>query len=148
MTSTITCRAAFGRKYNRLDASTLVSAIKEGIVLVGGFGLTDFYPSKKLFQLISFMKGKLRKIDEKVDSALQNIINKHMSETLVSSESGEDEQETEDLVDVLLRIQKGGSLDIPITIDDIKAVVCVSIYLMLLCSLSDASCTYVLCQML
>ena len=59
MTSTITCRAAFSRKYDRLDASKSVSEIKERLVLVGGFSLANFYPSNKLFQVISPMKGKI-----------------------------------------------------------------------------------------
>ena len=122
-TSTLTCRAVFGRKFDSLDASAFVLAVKEGTVLAGGFCLSDFYPSKKLLQAISPMRGNIEKVVEKMDNVLQNIINHHMSD----QETKDGEQEIEDLVDVLLRVQKSGSLEIPITTDHIKAVIVVSI---------------------
>ena len=127
MTSTITCRAAFGNKYDSLDAWTLVSAIKEALNLAGGFNLADLYPSKKLLQVISPMRAKVEKVVKIIDDALVNIINEHMPDSETKGSSGEGEQEIEDLVDVLLRVQKSGSLEIPITTDHIKAVIVVSI---------------------
>ena len=129
MTSTIICRAAFGSRYDSQDALTSISAIKEAIILAGGFNLADFYPSKKLLKVISPMRAKVEKVVEIIDDALVNIINEHMPDSETKGSSGDGEQEIEDLVDVLLRVQKSGSLEIPITTNHIKAVISLSCYL-------------------
>ena len=107
----------------------MVSAVEEASIIVGGFNLDDLYPSKKLLQVISPMRAKSEKFVKIIDNALENNINEHMPDSETKGSSGDGEQEIEDLVDVLLRVQKSGSLEIPITTDHIKAVISVSIYL-------------------
>ncbi|KAL7207594.1 hypothetical protein ACSBR1_029526 [Camellia fascicularis] len=70
-----------------------VSIVEEVADLIGGFTIVDMYPSVKLFQVISGIR-----------------------------QSGKGEAE-EDLVDVLLRIQKHGDLQFPLTDNNIKAVI-------------------------
>ena len=117
--------SAFGDKVNDRDAMTLILGLKEGNRLAAGFDIADLYPSKKFLQVVSGVRAKLEKIHVKIDRVLQTIVDSHVTE----NEGGESEREgtKEDLVDVLLRLQKSGTLAIPIRTDNIKAVVTVSV---------------------
>ena len=123
LTSTIVCRAAFGSKCKDQDAFTLLS--KEAISLAGGFELSDLFPSRKFLHAVSGLKSKLEKIQRKLDKILDNIINDHR-ENQMSAATGKGEPWKDDLVDVLLGLQQSGSLEFPITTDNIKAVILVS----------------------
>jgi hypothetical protein len=73
------------------------------------------------------LKSKVEKIHKRVDKILDNVVRKHQEKRGNGNKS---EIEKEDLMDVLLRVQQSGSLDIELTINDIKAVIWVSnIYL-------------------
>ncbi|CAL5402677.1 unnamed protein product [Camellia sinensis] len=114
----VTARAAFGKK-NR-DQEELMEAMDEVVALYGGFSVADMYPSVKLLQVMSGMRRKLEKLHKRVDQILENIVNEHR-EKKTQRESGRGE--AEDLVDVLLRVQKDGELEFPLTDDNIKAVI-------------------------
>uniref|UniRef100_A0A2N9IEN8 Cytochrome P450 n=1 Tax=Fagus sylvatica TaxID=28930 RepID=A0A2N9IEN8_FAGSY len=120
LTSTIVCRAAFGSNCKDQDAFTLLS--KEAISLAGGFELADLFPSRKFLHAVSGLKSKLEKIQRKFDKILDNIINDHR-ENQMSAATGKGEPWKDDLVDVLLGLQQSGSLEFPITTDNIKAVI-------------------------
>jgi cytochrome P450 len=123
LTSTIVCRAAFGSNCKDQDAFTLLS--KEAISLAGGFELADLFPSRKFLHAVSGLKSKLEKIQRKFDKILDNIINDHR-ENQMSAATGKGEPWKDDLVDVLLGLQQSGSLEFPITTNNIKAVILVS----------------------
>lgn len=114
----VTARAAFGKK-NR-DQEEFMEAMDEVVALYGGFNVADMYPSVKLLQVMSGMRRKLEKLHKRVDQILENIVNEHR-EKKTQRESGRGE--AEDLVDVLLRVQKDGELEFPLTDDNIKAVI-------------------------
>jgi hypothetical protein len=54
-------------------------------------------------------------------------VRKHQEKRARVNEGNNCEIEKEDLMDVLLRVQQSGSLDIQLTINNIKAVIWVSI---------------------
>ncbi|CAL5405368.1 unnamed protein product [Camellia sinensis] len=114
----VTARAAFGKKSR--DQEEFIEAMDEVLKLFGGFSVADMYPSVKLLQVMSGMRRKLEKLHKRVDQILENIVNEHR-ERKTERESGRGE--AEDLVDVLLRVQKGGELEFPLTDDNIKAVI-------------------------
>ncbi|XP_062162534.1 cytochrome P450 71D8-like isoform X2 [Alnus glutinosa] len=114
-TTTILCRAAFGSKYKDQDA--FLSLTKETTSLASGFELADLFPSQKIVHLISGTKAKLEKIHGKIDKILENIIHEHKENQKSAS------TEQEDLVDVLLGLQKSGTLEFPITTNNIKGVI-------------------------
>ncbi|XP_062160977.1 cytochrome P450 71D8-like [Alnus glutinosa] len=93
-TTTILCRAAFGSKYKDQDAF---------------LSLTKLLPCGT--------KAKLGKIHGKIDKILENIIHEHKENQKSAS------TEQEDLVDVLLGLQKSGTLEFPITTNNIKGVI-------------------------
>ncbi|KAL7249124.1 hypothetical protein ACSBR1_011317 [Camellia fascicularis] len=97
-----------------------VSIVEEVADLIGGFTIVDMYPSVKLFQVSSGIRGTLEKMHKRFDQILENIVNEHRERKRIT-ESGKGEEE--DLVDVLLRIQKHGDLEFPLTDNNIKAVI-------------------------
>ncbi|KAF3451208.1 hypothetical protein FNV43_RR07301 [Rhamnella rubrinervis] len=121
--SSIASRAAFGYKCKDKDA--FIPLAKELVSLAGGFDLVDLFPENKFLQSISRVRVKLEKIHFKVDQILENIIHQHKQDHVITKDdAGEDhEPRKEDLVDVLLRLQQGGSLEFPISTDNIKAVI-------------------------
>jgi cytochrome P450 len=119
-TTTVLCRAAFGSICK--DQDEFLSLTKKTVAYAGGFELADLFPSRKFVHLISGTKSKLKKIHAKMDKILENIIREHR-ENRTSTASAK----TEDLVDVLLGLQRSGTLELPITTNNIKGVIFVSI---------------------
>jgi cytochrome P450 len=124
LTSTIVSRAAFGSKCK--DQNEFRSLVNEIISLSGGFELPDLFPSQKIVHVISGMKAKLEKIHRKIDKILENIIHEHRENKMSAS------AEQEDFVDGLLGLQQSGKLEFPITTNNIKAIILVSIYAIIL----------------
>ncbi|KAF8409710.1 hypothetical protein HHK36_005789 [Tetracentron sinense] len=123
VTNSITARAAFGKKCK--DQDVFILMVKEALILAGGFGVADIFPSLKLLHVLSGMRPKLERIHRKIDKILDDIINEHrankMAKKGTNCESG-----YEDLVDVLLRLQECGGLEFPLTTNNIKGVILVS----------------------
>ncbi|KAL2525483.1 Cytochrome [Abeliophyllum distichum] len=118
--SSMTCRAAFGEVLKGKD--TMILLMKEGTALAGGFELADFFPSSKLLQVMSWNKNRLWKMRGKLDAILDSVINQHKV-NLATNKRGNGVLGGEDIVDVLLRLQQNGELSVPITNDNIKAVI-------------------------
>ncbi|WJX58229.1 hypothetical protein P8452_43704 [Trifolium repens] len=115
MISGITARATFGKKSKHQQV--FISKLNEVIDLLGGFCIADLYPSFKMLQWVSSAKTKMEKIHRELDIIVQDIINDHKS-------SLSEESKDEDLVDVLLRIQKENDhSQHPLTDNNIKAVI-------------------------
>ncbi|PON90266.1 Cytochrome P450, E-class, group I, partial [Trema orientale] len=121
LTSMVTARAAFGSESeDQLDA--FLSLTEEAIRLAGGFELVDLYPSSKLVKLLSRTSAKLERIHKEKDVIQENIIQRHR-EKLAHAGGENVEAEDKDLIDVLLQLQQSGTLDIPISNDNIKALI-------------------------
>ncbi|XP_048327964.2 desmethyl-deoxy-podophyllotoxin synthase-like [Ziziphus jujuba] len=68
--------------------------------------------------------NKLKKVRGKVDQILENIIHEHRQKKMTQKNGGDESRpREEDLVDVLLRLQQSGSLEFPLTIDNIKSLI-------------------------
>ncbi|KAH7843106.1 hypothetical protein Vadar_012645 [Vaccinium darrowii] len=111
--------AAFGKK--RKYQEEFISLVEEGMVLVGGFNIVDVYPSVKLLERITGIRHTLEKMHKKLDQIVENIVREHKERKKTEREKGE--AEGEDLVDVLLRIQKQGDLEFQLTDNNVKAVI-------------------------
>ncbi|XP_022853701.1 premnaspirodiene oxygenase-like [Olea europaea var. sylvestris] len=119
-TSSITSRAAFGELLR--DQDTLIKFMKKGIALAAGFDLADFYPTRNFFQYVSWNKFKLLKMRREQDLILDRIIDEH-KDNRARGKGSNGELGSEDIIDVLLRLQQSGELDVPITNDNIKAII-------------------------
>ncbi|KAL3650895.1 hypothetical protein CASFOL_007298 [Castilleja foliolosa] len=113
--STITCRAAFGEVLR--DRDTLIALMKKASAMAGGLELADLFPSFKLLHLLSWNKYKLLSMRSKLDAILSVFVEEHRLKPSSAELGGED------ILDVLLRMQKNKELEFPITNDNIKAVI-------------------------
>lgn len=120
-TFSVISRAAFGKECKERDS--LVSALKEITELASGFCVADVYPSVKWIQLISGTRRKLEALHRTTDGILQSIVDEHRER--MNSTTGGKVEADDDLVDVLLKLQVDGDLELPLTDDNIKAVILV-----------------------
>ncbi|CAL1385453.1 unnamed protein product [Linum trigynum] len=123
VTSAITSRAAFGKAQELTDAFMIV--VDNASDVLGGFRISDLYPSFKLLPVLTGFKAKLEKMREASDSVLDQIIDEHKARRRAAViKDGDDDGKKEDLVDVLLNLQEN-QLDLgapPITMEVVKAI--------------------------
>lgn len=122
LTYKITSKIIFGNKCK--EQGIFISIAKEMAVASAGANIADLFPSIKFLHLISGVKSQLEKIHQQVDRILSNIV----EEFNARSTSGKSEEDA-DLVDVLLKVQENGNLQFPLTTNNIKAIILVSIFL-------------------
>ncbi|CAI0415108.1 unnamed protein product [Linum tenue] len=125
-TCSFTFRAAFGMSAEEEAIFTeLISGISEA---VGGFRVSDLFPSLKFLPALTGYRSRLVKLHLAADAMLEDIINEHKARRRISGNAAADHrsqaQHSEDLVDILLNFQEDGTeLDFPLTTESIKAVV-------------------------
>ncbi|CAM8937287.1 unnamed protein product [Rhodiola kirilowii] len=118
LTYGITSRAAFGTKSKYQEE--YIAIVMESSKAVG-LAVCNMYPSSKLLPVITGFKYKLEKLHREADMILENIIVSHLKNK--ASRSNVDPNAKEGLLDILLRIQETGDLEIPLTRDNIKSVI-------------------------
>ncbi|TKY59971.1 cytochrome P450 family 71 protein [Spatholobus suberectus] len=115
VTNAIIARAANGKRCK--DQEAFISTMEQMLELLGGFSIADFYPSIKVIPLLTGIKTKLERAQRENDKILENMVKDHM-------ENKNSHVETqEDFIDILLKTQKKGDLEIPLTHNNIKAVI-------------------------
>ncbi|CAD5168990.1 unnamed protein product [Musa acuminata subsp. malaccensis] len=114
MTNDIAARAIIGRKCKY--QKQFLQVLNRGLEASGGFSLVDLFPSSSLVSLLSGMSLKLPRLHREMDAILSSIIQEHR-------ERNSTEQVEEDLVDVLLKVQREGSLPFAFTDVAVKAII-------------------------
>ncbi|XP_019169699.1 PREDICTED: premnaspirodiene oxygenase-like [Ipomoea nil] len=119
-TNSVTALAAFGEKSKHQER--FMTAMKKITELAGGFDLPDIFPSLTFLHSLGGAKSEMIKIHRQVDGLLDAIIDEHRAKR---RNDGTDvaRNAIEDLVDVLLRVQQSGDLEVPITLNTIKATI-------------------------
>ncbi|EXB82436.1 Cytochrome P450 71A1 [Morus notabilis] len=118
----ILCRVAFGRRFIKKEGQNrhLTGVLTEAQELFGGFCAGDFYPEWQYWvDWVTGFKKRLEKNLEDLREVCEEIIQEHVERSTdrISSTNGED------FVDVLLRVQQREDLEVPITDDNLKALV-------------------------
>ncbi|CAN4125073.1 unnamed protein product [Withania somnifera] len=119
LTNNIISRAAFGRKLESQDE--FIATLRKIVDLAGGFDLPDTFPSLKFLHPLTGAKAAMEKIHHQIDKILERVLQEHKAARRTIT--GKEKMHKEDLVDVLLRVQESGDLQVPITTDTIKAVI-------------------------
>ncbi|XP_054793183.1 cytochrome P450 71D10-like [Prosopis cineraria] len=117
LTNSIVARAAFGKKTRNIER--ILQVVEQVIKLSTGFSISDFFPSLKFISAITGMRAQAMKVQRDTDRILADIIRNHEEK---KGNSNVGEMIEEDLVDVLLKIQSGDDFEIPLSPDNIKAV--------------------------
>lgn len=118
----VLCRVAFGRNFSaegEYDKHGFQKMLEEYQELLGGFSLGDFFPSMEFIHSLTGMKSRLQKTFRRFDQLFDQMVTEHLNPM-------REKDEHKDLVDVLLEIQKNGSLQLPLTTDNVKAIILVS----------------------
>ncbi|KAL1552068.1 desmethyl-deoxy-podophyllotoxin synthase-like [Salvia divinorum] len=105
--------AAFGRK--RGEAAELRDMIEEAHGFFTFFNVVDVFPTLKFLRLFSGMKRKIEEHHRRLDRITGSIIEDRRRRDGGGGDDG-------DFLGVLLNLQCDGSLEIPLTTDNIKAV--------------------------
>ncbi|KAL3650157.1 hypothetical protein CASFOL_006560 [Castilleja foliolosa] len=113
-TSAVVCRAAFGRMIK--GDGSLERTLNEAMGMTGAFELADLFPSVEWLRRVSWNRRRLLNMRGRLDAVLDGFVEEHKLK--LGGEFG-----GEDIVDVLLRMQKSDDLKIPITDDNIKAII-------------------------
>ncbi|CAN6201008.1 unnamed protein product [Urochloa humidicola] len=108
-------RTIIGSSFKDRDA--FLTLLERMVKMVAKMSLPDLYPSSRLAMLVSRMPGKMKRQRQELVAFIDDIVREH-EENRAAGNDGK-----EDLLDVLLRIQKEGDLHVPITTDNIKSVV-------------------------
>lgn len=119
LTNDITSRAIIGDKNE--DAHEFISTLKEAVALSGRVDMFDIFPSLKMFRFLHRRLPLLEKLHLRFDKILEKIIDDHRI-----NRAAKDAEAEEDLLDILLKLQESGDLEVPITTADIKAIILVS----------------------
>ncbi|CAN0908563.1 Premnaspirodiene oxygenase [Linum grandiflorum] len=126
LSTRVTSRAALGKARERDDGFLkIVSEVSDAL---GGFRVSDFFPSLKFIPLLTGYKAKLVRIHTKLDLMLDDIINEHkiersnrQSQSVGVIAAGDNDDD--DLVNVLLNLQEAGTQEFNLTVENIKAVI-------------------------
>ncbi|XP_016442246.1 tryptamine 5-hydroxylase-like [Nicotiana tabacum] len=119
----ILCRVAFGKRFidglKEKKEKDLVSVLTETQALLAGFCVGDFFPNWEWINSVSGMKRRLMRNLKDLRRVCEEIIEEHVKRrNECCGDLGK-----EDFVDVLLRVQKRDDLEVPITDDNLKALV-------------------------
>ncbi|XP_030527511.1 desmethyl-deoxy-podophyllotoxin synthase-like [Rhodamnia argentea] len=118
----ITSRAAFGERCKYRDE--FLSFLKEVTMLGGGFELPDLFPSIWFLRYLSRMKPAWERLHKKIDLILDHIIEEHKEKLKGDGGNNEENKNArEDLVDVLLNLQKSSEMNYFIKPHVIKNIV-------------------------
>ncbi|WCJ37116.1 Cytochrome P450 726A27 [Euphorbia peplus] len=112
LTNTIMMITTIGEKCKNQEA--VMSVIDRVSEAAAGFSVADVFPSLKFLHYLSGEKGKLQKLHKETDEILEEIISEHKANAKIGSQA-------DNLLDVLLDLQKNGNLQVPLTNDNIKA---------------------------
>lgn len=127
MANRVICRAVFSMA--REDAEMFLKTAEELIVFASSFRMVDIFPTSKVVDLISVPTVRLiERVRGQMDGMLDRVIREHQEKKKMMElkGGGGEESKDEDLVDVLLRVSESGELEVPITMDNIKATIIVS----------------------
>ncbi|XP_060186531.1 premnaspirodiene oxygenase-like [Lycium barbarum] len=120
-TSSVTCRSALGKICNE-HQEKLIYLMKEILSLSIAVNLADFFPKWKFLHDLGGSKSRLLKVHGKVDEILEYVVNEHKLNR-ANGKKGNGEFGSEDLIDVMLRVRESREQQLPITDENIKAII-------------------------
>ncbi|KAL3748097.1 hypothetical protein ACJRO7_009340 [Eucalyptus globulus] len=115
----VLCRVAFRRDFSGggdYDRHGFQKMLEEYQELLGGFSIGDFFPSMEFIHSLTGTKSRLQHTFQRFDNLFDEILRDHQKENKAT-------ELHKYLVDVLLDILKNGYGDMPLTRDNVKAII-------------------------
>ncbi|PWA36048.1 cytochrome P450 [Artemisia annua] len=119
LTNNIICRVALGRTYPGLNFKYLLTDL---VNIVGSLCVGDYFPWLSFFDRLSGLKGRAENLAKKLDDFFQGVVEEHQNKRI--RENSESDQSS-DLVDILLDVQKDNATGFIIDTTTLKAVILV-----------------------
>uniref|UniRef100_A0A0D9VVH0 Cytochrome P450 n=1 Tax=Leersia perrieri TaxID=77586 RepID=A0A0D9VVH0_9ORYZ len=116
----IIARAVFGGRCRQQEEYLRV--LKEVTTMVAGFNLADFFPSSRLVRCLTSTERSLKRSHGQMVRIVDSIVEERREEKARVS-PGAAAKDDDDLLDVLLRLQKEDTLSIPLTTEIIGALI-------------------------
>ncbi|KAL4560043.1 hypothetical protein LXL04_032191 [Taraxacum kok-saghyz] len=116
LTNNIICRVAVGRAF---DGPKVTDLLNKFLDMFTVFSVGSFIPWLSWVDRLSGLEGNAKKIAKEIDEFLEDIIEEH----LVKKKCVGDENEVQDLVDILLDVQRDNAMDFHIHRDTLKALI-------------------------
>ncbi|KAJ0554274.1 putative cytochrome P450 [Helianthus annuus] len=113
LTNNVICRVALGRRYDERKFNNL---LQSAIELLGCFSLGAYIPSLRWVDQLSGLERRVDKVAKEFDEFLEGVLEEHANKNRV-------DVKCEDLVDVLLEIQRDNTTGFPLEDDMIKALI-------------------------
>jgi len=120
VTNDIVCRASLGRRYSGEAGCNLRGPLNEMMELVGAPVIGDYIPWLDWLGNVNGMYGRAKSVAKQLDQIFDQVVDEH-----VSRRGHDGDQEENDLVDVLLKIQKENTTGFQIDRTIIKALILV-----------------------
>ncbi|CAL4889574.1 unnamed protein product [Urochloa decumbens] len=114
-------RSMIGDRFERREE--FLESLAEGIKIASGFNLADLFPSSRLTRLVGGTERRAAEHHRRNFELMEYAIKQHEQRRAAMAAAQDGAVEEEDLVDVLLRIQREGGLEVPLTMGMIKAVI-------------------------
>uniref|UniRef100_A0A0E0LDW1 CUE domain-containing protein n=1 Tax=Oryza punctata TaxID=4537 RepID=A0A0E0LDW1_ORYPU len=113
-------RAVVGDRISDRDA--FLERLEEGVKVAAGFTLADVFPSSRLARALSGAARRAEAHSREMTRLMDGVIEEHCQRRAAAA-AGWPDEEDEDLLDVLLRIQKDGGLQIHLDMGTIRVVI-------------------------
>ncbi|XP_066373026.1 dolabradiene monooxygenase-like [Miscanthus floridulus] len=118
MVNDVVVRTAIGDRCKHRDE--FLHELDEAVRLTGGFSLADLYPSSRLVRRFSVAARDMGRCQKNVYRIIESIIHERkVAATRVPAERDDDD----DLLGVLLRLQREGGLQFPLTNEIVSTVI-------------------------
>ncbi|CAI0420441.1 unnamed protein product [Linum tenue] len=127
LTSRATRGSAFGKLAGDVDGEEFFKMVERIADVLGGFRVSDLFPSLTWLPVVTGFKSQLMEIHRKLDRMLDDMISEYKERRAAAVAAagkgvGGGVVETEDLLDVLLNLHESQSLDFSLTLENVKAV--------------------------
>jgi cytochrome P450 len=118
MVSDVVVRTAIGDRCKHRDE--FLHELDEAVRLTGGFSLADLYPSSRLVRRFSFAARDMGRCQKNVYRIIESIIHERK---VAATRVPPAERDDGDLLGVLLRLQREGGLQFPLTNEIVSTVI-------------------------
>jgi len=131
VTNDIVCRAALGRRYSGGEGSKFWEILNVMMELLGAPVIGDCIPWLDWLGRVNGMYGRAKRVAKQLDEFFDQVVDEHVSRRGhdVHGDGDDDDEEQNDLVDILLKIQETNALGFHIDKRIVKALILVRIRL-------------------